>query len=228
MMETVKNHRADCGVAFDGDADRAIFADDKGRLLDGDGLIALSAMRLHDARLLRKETVVLTVMSNFGIKSCLEARGLRIESVPVGDRNVTEAIERGGFSLGGENSGHIIFRRFAVTGDGLLTALQTFAAIQETGKSLSALRRGFRPTPQILENLRIEKKVPLAKLPRVGRVLKEIERKLTGKGRVFVRYSGTEPLLRIMLEGPNLSLLRRMAQKISSVYIEETRQQLVK
>ena len=223
MRKMVVRHKADCGVSFDGDADRAVFADEKGVLLDGDALICLSALRLRRLGLLRADKVVLTVMSNFGLVRFLESQGVSVVLVPVGDRNVTQAIEKDFLSLGGESSGHIIFRRFAATGDGILTALQTLAALRESGKPLSVNRRSFRAVPYILVNLPVERKIPLEDLTRLKKLIASFEDELKGEGRIFVRYSGTEPLLRIMIEGPSGPRIKGMARDLKQAYKEETR-----
>ncbi len=222
LREAVRRHRADCGVSFDGDADRTVFCDEKGGLLDGDSLICLAAMRLRRLGLLRSEAVVLTVMSNYGLTRFLRSQGISVVEVPVGDRHVTEAIERRSLSLGGESSGHIIFRRFALTGDGLLTAMQTLAALRESGRPLSVQRSLFRVVPQVLKNLEVEQRIPLEALPRLRRLIGRFERRLKGDGRILVRYSGTEPLLRIMIEGPSRSRIRSMAEDLAEAYREET------
>jgi phosphoglucosamine mutase len=225
MRREVLRRKADAGVCFDGDADRALFCDENGVLLDGDALICLSASRLHRRGLLRGDKVVMTVMSNFGIVSGLEAQGIGVVSVPVGDRNVTEAIEEEGLSLGGENSGHIVFRQFLPTGDGLLTAVQTLAAVRESGKPLSWHRRHLKCVPQVLHNLRIGHKVPLEKLHRFRSKTAVYQRELKGKGRLFLRYSGTEPLLRIMIEGPSRSRIEGMARDLATIFLKETGQE---
>lgn len=227
MQKAVAKLNADCGVSFDGDADRAVFADEKGKLLDGDALICLAALRLHRAGLLKNDKVVLTVMSNYGLLRFLERRGVAVVSVPVGDRNVTEAIEKESLSLGGESSGHIIFRRFAATGDGLLTALQTLAALRESGRPLSVHRKVFRMTPQLLKNLKVERRVPLQELPHFKALAARLEKGLKGEGRIFIRYSGTEPLLRIMIEGPSRSRIHGMARELAAAYLKETGQRSV-
>lgn len=224
MQAAVRRHRADCGVSFDGDADRVIFSDEKGRILNGDQLICFSAMHLHRGGLLRGGKVVLTVMSNYGLVRFLETHGIGVVSVPVGDRNVTEAIEAEGLSLGGESSGHIIFRSFASTGDGILTAVQTLAALRSCGGRLSAYHALFRPMPQVLRNLAVEGKVPLDRLPRLRRLMHGCEAALRGEGRVFLRYSGTEPLLRILIEGPGRARIERMARQLAATYLAETGQ----
>ena len=225
MQAAVRRWRADCGVCFDGDADRAIFADEKGQLLDGDNLLCLAALHLHRHGLLRANKVVLTIMSNFGLIRFLERRGISVVSVPVGDRNVTEAIDAEGLSLGGEASGHIIFRSFSSTGDGILTALQTLAAWRECGGRLSGHRQAYRPMPQLIKNLAVERKFPLERLPRLKALVGRCERALQGEGRILLRYSGTEPLLRIMIEGPSRSRIATMARQLADAYLDETGQQ---
>ncbi len=225
MQAAVRRWRADCGVCFDGDADRAIFADEKGRLLDGDNLLCLAALQLHRHGLLRADKVVLTIMSNFGLIKFLERRGISVVSVPVGDRNVTEAIDAEDLSLGGEASGHIIFRAFASTGDGILTALQTLAAWRESGGRLSAYRKAYRPMPQLIKNLAVDRKSPLERLPRLKALVGRCERALRGEGRIILRYSGTEPLLRIMIEGPSRPRIATMARQLADAYFDETGQQ---
>ncbi len=219
MRREVLRRRADLGISFDGDADRAILADERGGLMDGDALLCLAAVRLQSQGLLRGGKVVVTVMSNFGLLRSLEERGIEPVSVPVGDRNVFEAIEREGLSLGGESSGHIIFRPFAATGDGLLTALQTLAAIRESGRPASQCRRLYHPVPQILKNVPTHRKTPLEKLPGLQRSLAGAARELGRSGRLFVRYSGTEPLLRILIEGPDKNLNHRLAEGLAEAYL---------
>lgn len=222
MQAAVRRCHADCGVCFDGDADRAIFADEKGALLDGDALLCLAAWHLDRNGLLRSRRIVLTVMSNYGLIKFLERSGISVVTVPVGDRNVSEAIEAENLSLGGESSGHIIFRSFSSTGDGILTALQILAALREMGGTLSSHRAMFKPMPQVLHNLPVERKVPLERLPKFQHLARHCEKELRGSGRVFLRYSGTELLLRIMIEGPSRSRIERMARQLAAAYLEET------
>ncbi len=225
VRRAVLRHKADCGVSLDGDADRALFTDEKGRLLDGDAIICLSALRLKRLGLLRRNKVALTVMSNYALLRFLESKGIANVCVPVGDRNVTDAIEREGLSLGGETSGHVIFRRFAATGDGLLTALQTLAALRESGGRLSALGGAFRAVPQAVENVETDSKIPLGDLPRLQKALRGGEKELRGKGRILLRYSGTEPVLRILVEGPNKARVRALARSLAETYRRETGQE---
>lgn len=222
MRKAVLRSGADCGVCFDGDADRAIMADEKGRLLDGDALLVLAALNLKSQGLLRRDKVVVTVMANGALLKFFDQAGFSSVSVPVGDRSVSEAIEKEGLSLGGETSGHLIFRDLAVTGDGMLTALQTLAAARELRRPLSAVGSLYRPFPQIIENLKVSRKEPLEKMPVLRRALKSGRAALGEFGRVVVRYSGTEPLLRIMAEGPDAALVRRIVKDLAKAYREET------
>ncbi|OIO10847.1 MAG: phosphoglucosamine mutase [Elusimicrobia bacterium CG1_02_63_36] len=221
MQKEVLRRRAHCGIALDGDADRCVLADEKGRLLDGDALIALSALELKREGLLNGDRVVVTVMSNLGMIKFLEENGIGRVEVPVGDRNVTDALVAHDLILGGENSGHVVFRRFAPTGDGLLTALQTLAAwLRRTGP-LSRIRSLYRPYPQILSNVRIARRVPLEGLADFNRELERAEKDLKDSGRVFVRYSGTEPVLRILAEGPDAALVRRIIEDLGRTFQQE-------
>lgn len=224
MAREVRRRRAHAGVAFDGDADRALFCDEAGKLLDGDAVIGAAAARLLRTGALKGGKVALTVMSNFGLVRFLGGLGVEVVSTPVGDRHVTEAIEREGLSLGGENSGHVVFRDFAPTGDGILTALQTLAAWRESGKPMSALRRLYAPTPQTLLNQHVRHKPSLDGLPHTQAAIARSGKALKGRGRVFVRYSGTEPSLRVLVEGPDKAENARIAAGIAKTYLTETRQ----
>ncbi|HEX4048153.1 MAG TPA: phosphoglucosamine mutase [Elusimicrobiota bacterium] len=225
MGREVRRRRAHAGVAFDGDADRALVCDERGALLDGDAVIGAAAARLLSRGSLRGGKVALTVMSNYGLIRFLAAKGVDVVTTPVGDRHVTEAIEREGLSLGGENSGHVVFRDFAPTGDGILTALQTLAAWRESGRPMSALRRLYAPTPQTLLALRVREKPEIAKLDKTSAEIARASKSLTGRGRVFVRYSGTEPVLRVLVEGPSRAENARIARAIAKVYLSETGQE---
>jgi len=220
MRREVLRRRADCGISLDGDADRAVLADERGRLLNGDVLIAMSAVHLHEKGLLRGDKVVLTVMSNFGLIRYLRERGIGSIQVPVGDRNVTDAIEESGCCLGGESSGHIVFRRLAPTGDGLLTALQTLGVLVESGRPMSRFRSLYRSYPQVLRNVRVQERVPLGELGEFERGLRSAQKRLSGRGRVFVRYSGTEPLLRILVEGPDRKEVRRISDDLARAFAD--------
>ncbi|MBI5201588.1 MAG: phosphoglucosamine mutase [Elusimicrobia bacterium] len=224
MGREVRRRKAHAGVAFDGDADRALVCDERGALLDGDAVIGAAATRLLSRGSLHGGKVALTVMSNYGLIRYLNGKGVSVVTTPVGDRHVTEAIEREGLSLGGENSGHVVFRDFAPTGDGILTALQTLAAWRESGKPMSALRRLYSPTPQTLLALRVRHKPALDGLKRTRAAIARAGKSLAGRGRVFVRYSGTEPALRVLVEGPNKAENVKIARAIAETYFAETGQ----
>ena len=225
MGREVRRHKADAGVAFDGDADRALVCDERGALLDGDAVIGAAAARLLSRGGLRGGKVALTVMSNYGLIRFLNGKGVEVVTTPVGDRHVTEAIEREGLSLGGENSGHVVFRDFAPTGDGILTALQTLAAWRESGRPMSALRRLYAPTPQTLLALHIREKPEIEVLKKTTAEIARASKALTGRGRVFVRYSGTEPVLRVLVEGPSRAENKKIAEAIAKIYLAETGQE---
>ncbi len=218
LKTAVSAFKADIGIAFDGDADRAVFCDEKGRIKDGDFVLALAALRMQKWGLLKKQCVVLTTMSNIALEKFLSERGMTTLSVGVGDRHVTQALEKNDLSLGGEPSGHIVFRRFLRTGDGMLTAVETLAALAESKKPFSRMLQDFKPFPQVIENVKVSSKVALESLPHFQEELKKQETALKGRGRLFIRYSGTEPLLRIMVEGPKLNWVREIAKNIALAY----------
>ncbi|MFC3068691.1 phosphoglucosamine mutase [Phenylobacterium soli] len=213
MQKAVKEYRADIGIALDGDADRLVICDEKGQVVDGDQIMALIADNWAKRDRLTGGGVVATVMSNLGLERFLKARNLKLERTQVGDRYVMAQMRAGGFNLGGEQSGHIILRDFATTGDGLLAALQVLAVLKETGKPMSALARQFEPVPQKLENVRFAGGKPLD-TDQVKSVIAGAEQKLNGTGRVVVRASGTEPLIRIMAEGDDEKLVNQVVKEI--------------
>ncbi|HEU5360250.1 MAG TPA: phosphoglucosamine mutase, partial [Candidatus Deferrimicrobiaceae bacterium] len=197
----VQETRADLGISLDGDADRVIVVDHKGEVVDGDRIMAVCAENLARRKKLKKNTVVATVMSNIGLELFLKERKIKMVRAPVGDRYVVEAMRAGGYNFGGEQSGHLIFLDHATTGDGILAALQLLAVMVESGKRLADLGKKMVTLPQILLNLKLKERVPLENLPGFQKALAEFEKKLGKKGRILVRYSGTEPVLRIMVEG---------------------------
>jgi phosphoglucosamine mutase len=190
---------ADGGVAFDGDADRAILVSRSGKIIDGDAVLLIAA------RTMQHDTVVATVMSNLGLEKALGRLGKKMLRTPVGDKYVLEEMLRTGAMLGGEQSGHVIFREFATTGDGMLTALRVFEIAKQSGQDLDALTSDLEIYPQRLVNIRIKERRPLSELLEVTRRIAAAERALDGTGRVLVRFSGTEPLARVMVEGPDLA-----------------------
>jgi phosphoglucosamine mutase len=203
LRQAVLDYRTHIGVALDGDADRLILVDDKGQIVDGDQIIALLATHMQQAGTLAKPGVVATVMSNLGMERYLRSIGLDLVRTNVGDRHVGEAMIAGGYNLGGEQSGHIVMSDFATTGDGLIAALQVLAILQTVQKPAHELLRLFEPVPQQLQNVHYAKgENPLAN-DNVQRSIADATRRLNGYGRILVRPSGTEPVIRVMAEGDN-------------------------
>ncbi|MDP3172947.1 MAG: phosphoglucosamine mutase [Phenylobacterium sp.] len=215
MARMVKHYRADLGIALDGDADRLVISDERGQIVDGDQIMALIADHWARQGRLTGGGVVATVMSNLGLERFLEARGLTLERTPVGDRSVMVRMREGGFNLGGEQSGHIILSDFSTTGDGLIAALQVLACLRESGKPMSALARQFEPAPQKLENVRFVGGKPLES-EQVQGVIAQAKQRLNGAGRLVVRASGTEPLIRIMAEGDDEKLVSQVVREIAA------------
>ncbi|MFV0410085.1 MAG: phosphoglucosamine mutase [Paracoccus sp. (in: a-proteobacteria)] len=212
--QAVLDHKADLGICLDGDADRVILIDEKGRVADGDQLMALMAARWADQGRLQGGALVATVMSNLGLERFLGGRGLRLERTKVGDRYVVERMREGGFNLGGEQSGHIVMTDYATTGDGLIAALQFLAAMIETGQSASALVHQFDPVPQMLKNVRYAAGADPLAATAVQQAISDGEVRLSGTGRVLIRKSGTEPLIRVMAEAEDETMLREVVDSI--------------
>ena len=208
-------HGADLAVLLDGDADRAIFVDEKGEIVDGDEILAICARYMQQKGLLASSTVVGTVMSNLGLDIALEDMGITVVRTAVGDRYVVEEMIRGGYNLGGEQSGHVVFMDHNTTGDGCLTALQILTIMKEQGRSLGELKRVITKLPQVLLNVGVKEKKAFSSVPRVHKRITAVEKELGARGRVLVRYSGTEPLARIMLEGEDEDGIRKMAHEIA-------------
>ncbi len=215
MQKLVMKHKADAGIAFDGDGDRAVFCDEKGRLLDGDYVVACVARCLKEGRRLTKNTVVVTVMANLGLVKTLKAWGLNVLTTPVGDRYVSDQLDECGGVLGGEQSGHIIFHEYLPTGDGLLTAIQMLSMLRQRKRPFSWAYTLFDKYPQLLMNVEVKNKKPLDECQDVQRTIHTARETLADQGRVVVRYSGTEPLLRIMMEGPDKTQLQHLANAIA-------------
>ena len=207
--------RADLGIALDGDGDRAILVGSKGDIIDGDALIALLARDLAERKALRGGAVVGTSMSNLGLERALERIGLRLLRTQVGDRYVVEAMRSGGYNLGGEPSGHVIFLDHNTTGDGLITALQALATAIRAGTDLSELAGCFERFPQVLVNVPVAEKRPIETLPTVVKLVAQVKTELDGRGRVFIRYSGTEPKARVMVEGDDEGRVHQFANDIA-------------
>lgn len=214
LSQAVQEYRADVGIALDGDADRVIICDEKGRVVDGDQIMAIIAQHWAEEGRLTGGGLVATVMSNLGLERLMRSRGLTLERTGVGDRYVMERMRAGGFNLGGEQSGHVILRDYSTTGDGLMAALQVLAVMVQQQKPMSELARQFEPVPQLLENVRYAKGKPL-EAASVQQAIAEAEARLNGSGRVLVRKSGTEPLIRIMAEGDDEALVASAVRDIA-------------
>ncbi|TXI03171.1 MAG: phosphoglucosamine mutase [Pseudorhodobacter sp.] len=212
--EAVVAHGAHVGISLDGDADRVMILDEQGQVADGDQIMALFAARWADEGRLRGGTLVATVMSNLGLERFLTGRGLRLERTSVGDRYVVEAMRRGGWNLGGEQSGHIVMTDYATTGDGLLAGLQFLAALARSGKPASALIQQFATVPQMLKNVRFEAGKKPLETAAVKAVIAANEARIAGSGRILIRKSGTEPLIRVMAECEDEALLRDVVDDI--------------
>lgn len=216
MREQVVAHGADAGIALDGDADRLVLSDEHGRLIDGDQIMAAIAERWQDMGRLRGGGIVATVMSNLGLERHLEGRGLKLHRTQVGDRHVVEHMRSHGFNVGGEQSGHIVLGDFSTTGDGLIAALQVLALMAASERPLSHLCRRFEPLPQVLQNVRYDGISPLEAEP-VRRAIRDVEAKLARGGRLLVRPSGTEPVIRVMAEGDDPDLVRHSVEELADL-----------
>lgn len=215
ISRIVRETGVDVGISHDGDADRVLLCDEKGEIVDGDEILAIVAADFLANGRLARNTLVATVMSNFGLNEFVETRGGKVLRTKVGDRYVIEAMMRDGLNVGGEQSGHIIFRDYATTGDGIVAALQVLRIMQETGQPLSALKAQLRKYPQTQRNLRVCDKPPLESLSEVQRLVAEAEAALAGAGRVLLRYSGTEPKVRLLIEGRDQHLIEEHADRIA-------------
>jgi len=215
LKRAVKEYRADIGIALDGDADRVIICDENGHIVDGDQLMAIIACAFAEKDRLKGGGVVATVMSNLGLERFLGAKGIKLERTAVGDRYVMARMREGGFNVGGEQSGHLILSDFSTTGDGMIAALQVLAVMRRTGKPMSALAKQFEPVPQKLENVKFAKGGEPLKNEKVQSVIADAEARLNGSGRILVRPSGTEPLIRIMAEGDDEALVNQLVSEIA-------------
>jgi phosphoglucosamine mutase len=221
LIATVKKEKADLGVAFDGDADRSLFVDEKGNFVDGDATLWVLANYLRSHSRLKDDTVVATVMSNVGLEVAFRATGIRLVRTDVGDKYVLDELLRLGASIGGEQSGHIIMPELSLAGDGMITALCLLRALRESDKTLSQATAGFQQYPQVLVNVRVREKVPFATLQTVQNEVRDVEERLSQKGRLLLRYSGTEPLARVMIEGEKQFEIEEYAQRIAEAIKRE-------
>jgi phosphoglucosamine mutase len=220
LARTVVERGCRMGVAFDGDGDRAIFVDHTGRVVDGDAVLLMCGRQLQSEGRLKGNAIVATVMSNIGLELALRPLGIELVRTAVGDKYVMEEMLSRGLSLGGEQSGHIIFSDYLFTGDGLCTALNVLRTVALTGRALADLASDLTTYPQVLLNVRVREKVELKSVPAVAEAIARVETRVSGQGRLLVRYSGTEPLLRVMLEGRQQDEIRGWAQEIVDVVKE--------
>ncbi len=219
LQKFVIDNKCDVGFAFDGDADRMLAVDENGNVVDGDKIVAICAKSLREQNMLKNDTAVVTVMSNMGFHDYCKNNGINVEVTSVGDRYVLERMIEGGYSIGGEQSGHVIFLDYASTGDGQLSAIQLLQTIKRSGKTLSELAKEIEIYPQVMVNVRVSKigKVRYAKDAEIKKAIQSAEAELNGAGRVLVRVSGTEPLIRVMVEGKDEEQIKRLADDIASV-----------
>ena len=219
LQEEVVKNKADFGIAYDGDADRTLFVDEESNIVDGDKIMLLLAQNLKQQGKLQRNTLVVTVMSNMGLFVAAKELGIELEVTKVGDRYVLEKMLEGGYSIGGEQSGHIILLDYATTGDGILTSLQLTKLIKERGKKLSELAKIMKVYPQVLVNAKVEngKKDLYLKDPVILETIKKVEEKLNGRGRVLIRPSGTEPLVRVMIEGEDYEEIKKDANALANL-----------
>ena len=211
----------DAGLAFDGDADRCILVAPSGRIVDGDAVLLIAGKAMAESGKLRNPMVVSTVMSNIGLEKALTASGLRMLRTPVGDKYVLEEMVKQDAQIGGEQSGHVIFRDYATTGDGILTALRVLEIVRRSGRNLDELAGELRTFPQLLVNVRVKNKRPLDQLPGVQSEIRQAEEAFGENGRVVVRFSGTEPLARVMVEGPDEVSVNHWANRIADAIRQE-------
>lgn len=215
LAEAVQQYRADVGISLDGDADRVIMVDDKGQVVNGDHILGICALHMKKNGSLKQNTVVVTQMSNFGLDKKMKEAGINVVRTGVGDKYVVEEMRRGGYNLGGEQSGHIIFLDHTTTGDACIAALNVLAVMKQTGVKMSDLNRIIEDVPQVLVNCRVKRRVDLKSIPGYDSFIQSMVSSLNGQGRVFVRFSGTEPLLRILVEGPDKREISTIAEKIA-------------
>jgi len=214
MAETVRREGADIGLAFDGDGDRLIVCDEKGQIVDGDHIMAICAKNLIKQQKLKQNTLVATVMSNMGLEAAMESMGGKMVRTSVGDRYVVEAMRKNGYSFGGEQSGHLVFLDHITTGDGILAGLQLLSVMKAQNQPLSELATIMDSYPQVLKNVRTRTRMDVAEIPNFATTKRKLEEKLNETGRILVRPSGTEPVIRVMVEGRDEALINEMADEL--------------
>ena len=219
MIRELLKHKANIGVALDGDGDRAIFADESGNVVDGDQIMGMVAVDMSERGSLKGNTLVATVMSNIGLEMAMKERDIKLVRTPVGDRYVVERMLKEGFNFGGEQSGHLVFFDHSTTGDGVLSALQVASIMKRSSKSLSELTGWIKKYPQILKNLQVNSRVNFEEIPAVREVMNECRKRLGDSGRILVRYSGTQSLCRVMVEGEDQELVRQVVEEVSEALV---------
>jgi phosphoglucosamine mutase len=220
LQRIVSENNADLGLAFDGDADRLLMVDERGNLVDGDQMLFIIADHLASRGKLAGNRVVATVMSNLGLQIALAERGIELKRASVGDKYVLEELINGGGSIGGEQSGHIIFPEISLAGDGMITALEILRVVKESGRTLGDLASGFKRYPQVMLNVRVSRKLPLESVPPIREAITALESEMAGKGRLLVRFSGTENLVRVMVEGQDELTISGHSESIARVIRE--------
>lgn len=221
VCNAVKQIGADIGLSHDGDGDRVLLCDERGELVDGDDVMAITALDWISRGALKKNTLVATVMSNLGLDFALKQAGGQVIRTPVGDRYVLEEMLKGDYNVGGEQSGHMIFRDFTTTGDGIISALQVLRILMDSGKPLSQLRKVITKFPQVVVNVRVKDKPAWESLPEVMSLVRQVENKLAGHGRILLRYSGTEPKARLLIEGRDGDQIHKFAEQITELIREK-------
>lgn len=221
ISQAVVQYRADVGIGLDGDADRVIMIDEKGKFINGDHIIAICAIHMQKKNLLKQNTLVVTQMSNFGLEKKMKDFGIKVIKTNVGDKYVVEEMRKNNYNLGGEQSGHIILLDHSTTGDGTVAALNVLSVMRETGKKISELSNIFEDVPQVLINCRVRSKVDLESINGYKELVQKFEDSLQGDGRIFIRYSGTEPLIRILVEGSDKVKINAIAEQLASFLEKE-------
>jgi phosphoglucosamine mutase len=214
LSEAVRTYRADIGISLDGDADRVILVDELGEQVNGDHILAICGLYLKKHGRLNDNSIVTTHMANFGLEQLMKQEGIKVIKTDVGDKYVVDEMKRSGYILGGESSGHIIFREHSTTGDGLIAGLSVLAVMREEAKTLSELNSVMKDYPQALRNIRVAKRTTLSELDGYSEICAKAQAELKDQGRIFVRYSGTEPLIRVLVEGPEVALVSRLADEL--------------
>lgn len=218
MREAVIQYRADVGICLDGDADRVLIVDEKGEIMNGDHILGICAIHMKKLGQLKNDTLVVTQMSNFGLERKMKEAGIKVIKTQVGDKHVVDEMKKNNYNLGGEQSGHIVFLDHTTTGDGTVAALAVLAVMKQTGAKMSALNRVVEDVPQVLINCRVKERQELETIDGYQDLLLKFENQLKGEGRIFIRYSGTEPLLRILVEGPDRVRINEIATQLAEFF----------